>query len=98
MIRGRNVHIPTLAFGDVCVQDVPLLDRGRSLGISAIQVRVLRVLKNHMYRVMYKDGSVCQRAAHISTLQRVTEEQWASLADARENSKKPVRSAVKLYY
>ena len=93
MIRGRNVHIPTLAFGDVCVQDVPVLDRGRSLGISAIQV-----LKNHMYRVMYKDGSVCQRAAHISTLQRVTEEQWASLADARENSKKPVRSAVKLYY
>ena len=93
MIRGRNVHIPTLAVGDV-----PVLGRGRSLGISAIQVKVLKILKNHMY----KDGSVCQRAAHISTLQRVSDEQWlpewASLAAARENSKKPVRSAVKLYY
>mgnify|MGYP007066237235 CR=1 FL=1 len=102
MLRGRNVHIPQLNIGDVCFQDVPMMDRGRSLGIAAIPVRVCGVLKNHTYRVMYKDGSVCQRAAHIATLDKATEEiwraEWATLAQVRSDSKKPIRTAVKMYY
>ena len=96
------MEIPILAIGNVCLQDVPSLDRGRSLGLSQIPVVIYRVLENHNYRVMYKDGSVGQLAANISTLEKVSPEiwqpEWESLSSLRENSKKALRTAVKLYY
>ena len=102
MTNGRNVDIPVLAVGDVCLQYIPTMDRGRSLGVSQIPVVVYRVCENHNYKVMFKDGSVCQRAAHISSLERVSptiwQEDWERLINVRENSKRPLRTAVRLYY
>ena len=101
MMKSGNTEIPVLAIGDVCLQDVPPLDRGHSLRISSVTVKVLKILKNHTYRVMYKDGSVSQRAAHISTLERVSptfwQPEWKDIYEARENSKKPLRTAVRMY-
>ena len=96
------MEIPVLFVGDVCLLDVPRINRGRSLGLSQIQVMVYRVLENHNYRIMYKNGSVGQRAANVSTLEKVSpamwQPEWASLSDVRENSKKSLREAVRLYY
>ena len=102
MIRKDIGEIPKLMPGSIAMQDVPFFDRGRALALSAIPVMILKEMKNDVYRVMYKDGSVCQRGCHISTLKPVDDTQWhgewARAYEAREGSKKPVRSAVKLYY
>ena len=104
MTNGKNVDIPVLAVGDVCLQHVPVMDRGRSLGVSQIPVLVYRVCENNNYKVMFKDGSVGQRAAHILTLSlervspTISQENWERLINMRENSKRPLRTAVKLYY
>ena len=101
MIRRGNVNIPKFSRGDVVTQFIPALDRGKAMGISSIPAKVFEVMKNDTYRLMYRDGSLSQRAAHISTLQLVGTEhwplEWSSLEEARESTKKPVRTAVKLY-
>ena len=102
MIRGQHGTIPVLVVGDVVRQFVPAWDRGKSIGIQYVIGRVFTVLNSDCYRIMYKNGAVSQRGAHISSLERVDYEiwdiTWASLDQVRPTTKIPLRSAARLYH